>query len=145
MVDKIGLRPKHISKHQKIHFQIKTMLTQWKFFSWVRRQSETKYSHWCDENTGNDEVEEIVQCSPSNLDDKSHIQVWFRTTIIEHLIAFSRNTYNDQGERWFLDISFKDVLFKYPTTQSLKMIELSKQRQEIGFMFQFKKTVSKKR
>ena len=78
------------------------MLTQWKFFSWAWRQSETKYSHRCNENTGNNEIEEVVECSPSNLDDECDVQVGLGTTVIKNLIAFSRNTYKKAN--WLLDI-----------------------------------------
>ena len=82
------------------------MLTQWKFFSWVRRQSETKYSHRCNENTGNNEIEEVVEGSPANVDSEGDINIGLGAAVVGHRILFPRHPWTQQ--QWNLNLVERD-------------------------------------
>ena len=63
------------------------------FLSWIRRQSEAKHSHGGNQETRHDEVEEVVESSPSDLDSEGDVKVGFRTTFVDNFISCGRNTW----------------------------------------------------
>jgi len=69
-------------------------LTQGKFLAGVRRQREAQDGHGGDQHAGNDQIEEVIERSTSDLDDEGHVQVGLRAAVVEDLVAFARNAYN---------------------------------------------------
>ena len=69
------------------------LLTKREFFSRVRGKSEAEHSHGSDENTGNDEIEEVVESPPPDVDPEGDVKVGSRTTIIDHLMSLGRNIF----------------------------------------------------
>ena len=64
-------------------------LTKTQFLSRVRGESEAQHCHGGDQETRHDQVEEVVESSPPDLDGEGDVQVWLRATLINNFISFS--------------------------------------------------------
>ena len=60
--------------------------TQRELLPRVRGQREAQHRHGGDQQTRHDQVEEVVERPPADLDGEGDVQVRLRTTLIHHLI-----------------------------------------------------------
>ena len=67
--------------------------TQSQLLSGVRGQREAEHGHGSDEQARHDQIEEIVESSPSDLDGEGDVEVWLGTALVYHLIASGRNSW----------------------------------------------------
>ena len=58
----------------------------------VRREGEAEQGHAGDEDAGDDQVEEVVESSPSDLDGEGDVDVWLGTTLVHDRISLARHT-----------------------------------------------------
>ena len=72
----------------------KKYITKRQFFSRVRWQSEAEDGHGGDQDAGNDEVAEVVEGPPPDLDGEGNVQIGGWTTFIEHLVTLSWDSWN---------------------------------------------------
>ena len=61
-------------------------LTECQLLPWVRGQSEAEERHAGDENTGDDEVEEIVESPPPDVDGEGDVHVGLRAAVVRHAV-----------------------------------------------------------
>ena len=66
--------------------------TQSQLLSGVRGQREAQERHAGDEDTGDDQVEEVVESSPSDLDGEGDVDVWLGTTLVHDRVSLARHT-----------------------------------------------------
>ena len=81
-------------------------LTKSKLLSSIRGQREAKQSHGRDENTGNNEIEEVVEGSPANVDSKGDINIGLGAAVVGHRILFTRHPWIQQ--QWNLNLVERD-------------------------------------
>ncbi len=87
-------------------------LTQRQLLPRVRGQGEAQDRHGGDEDAGDDEVEEVVECASPDLDCEGDVQVGVGAAVIEHLMTFRRDTW----------IQSRDpVPYKVPTSKKDKV------------------------
>ena len=72
--------------------QIIFSLTQSQLLPGVRGQREAQHRHGGDQEARHDQVEEVVHRPPPDLDCVGDVQIRLRTTIVNDLISFCRNT-----------------------------------------------------
>ena len=58
----------------------------------VRREGEAEQGHAGDEDAGDDQVEEVVESSPSDLDGEGDVDVWLGTTLVHDRVSLARHT-----------------------------------------------------
>ena len=63
------------------------LITERKFLSAIRGQSEAQHSHAGDEKAGDDQVGEVVHRPPPDLDGEGDVQVGLRAALVDHLIS----------------------------------------------------------
>ena len=66
--------------------------TEGEFLARVRGQREAEHGHGGDEDAGHDEVEEVVEGAPPDLDGEGDVQVGGGATLVPHLVPFGRNS-----------------------------------------------------
>ena len=74
------------------------LITKGKFLPAIWRQSEAQHRHAGDQEAGDDQVGEVVHRPPPDLDGEGDVQVWLRTTLVDHLITNCWNSW--ERERW---------------------------------------------
>ena len=67
-------------------------LTEGEFLPRVRGEGETEHGHAGDEDAGDDEVEEVVESSPTYLDGEGDVQVGGGAAVVPHLIPHGRHS-----------------------------------------------------
>ena len=67
-------------------------LTQGEFLARVRGQGEAEHGHGGDEDAGHDEVEEVVEGPPPDLDGEGDVQVGGGAAVVPHLIPHGRHS-----------------------------------------------------
>ena len=70
----------------KSPFSTSSSLTKSEFLPRVRGQSEAEERHAGDENTGDDEVEEIVESPPPDVDGEGDVHVGLRAAVVRHAV-----------------------------------------------------------
>ena len=60
--------------------------TQSELLSGVRGQREAEERHAGDENTGDDEVEEVVESSPPDVDGEGDVHIGLRAAVVRHAV-----------------------------------------------------------
>ena len=65
--------------------------TQGEFLARVRGQGEAEHGHGGDEDAGHDEVEEVVEGPPPDLDGGGDVQVGGGAAVVPHLIPHGRH------------------------------------------------------
>ena len=65
--------------------------TKCQLLSGVRGQREAQERHAGDEDTGDDQVEEVVESSPSDLDGEGDVDVWLGTTLVHDRVSLARH------------------------------------------------------
>ena len=86
--DWIFLEKKQITAHV---YDLGVILTERELFPRVRRESESKDGHRCDEEAGHDQVEEVVEGPPPDPHHKGDVQVRFGTAVVDHFVPGSRH------------------------------------------------------
>ena len=66
--------------------------TQRELLPRVRGQREAQHRHGGDQQTRHDQVEEVVERPPPDLDGEGDVQVGLRATLINNFISFSGNS-----------------------------------------------------
>ena len=74
--------------------KINIYITKRQFFSRVWWQSEAKDGHGGDQDAGDDEVAEVVQGPPPDLDGEGDVQIGSWTTFVEDLVTLGGHSYN---------------------------------------------------
>ena len=93
-------------------------LTKGELFPRVRRESESKDGHWCDEEARHDQVEEVVEGSPPDPHHEGDVQVRFGTAIVDHFVPGSRHAcdkhihYSSLAFKKHLSMCFSSVCHK---------------------------------
>ena len=77
----------------KYYFFFHFTLTQSQLLPRVRGQSEAQHRHGGDQEARHDQVIEVVHCPPPDLDGERDVKIGLRTTLINHLVSFCRNTW----------------------------------------------------
>ena len=72
----------------------KDYLTECKFLPRIRREGEAEQRHAGDEDTRNDQVEEVVQGSPADVDSEGDVHIWFRATVVCNRVFLARDAYS---------------------------------------------------
>ena len=67
-------------------------LTERELFPRVRREGESKDGHGCDEEAGDDEVEEVVERSPPDPHHEGDVEVRFGTAVVDHFVPGGRHS-----------------------------------------------------
>ena len=67
-------------------------LTERELFPRVRREGESKDGHRCDEEAGDDEVEEVVERSPPDPHHEGDVEVRFGTAVVDHFVPGGRHS-----------------------------------------------------
>ena len=65
--------------------------TQSQLLSGVWGQREAEHGHGSDEQARHDQIEEIVESSPSDLDDVGDVKVRLRAAVVNNLVPLGRN------------------------------------------------------
>ena len=66
-------------------------LTKTQFLSRVRGESKAQHCHGGDQETRHDQVEEVVESSPPDLDGEGDVQVWLRAAVVDNFVSFCRD------------------------------------------------------
>ena len=66
--------------------------TEGEFLARVRRQRKAEHGHGGDEDAGHDEVEEVVEGAPPDLDGEGDVQVGGGAALVPHLVPLGRNS-----------------------------------------------------
>ena len=74
------------------HWDTET-LTQWQLLPGVRGEREAQHRHGGDQEAGHDQVGEVVQRPPPDLDGEGDVEIRLRAAIIDHLVP-------DGGDAW---------------------------------------------
>ena len=69
-------------------------LTECEFLPRVRGESEAEQGHAGDEDAGHDQVEEVVESSPPDLDGEGDVHVRLRATFINDAVPLTRHTFH---------------------------------------------------
>ena len=77
--------------------------TQWEFFSGVRGQREPQHRHGGDQEARHQQIVEVVEGPPPDLDGEGDVQVRFGTAVVDDLISLGRNTFK-VGNSWEKEI-----------------------------------------
>ena len=91
--DDVSRRANHfrtISHHQRWNTET---LTQWQLLPGVWGQREAQHRHGGDQETRHDQVGEVVQRPPPDLDGEGDVKIRLRAAIIDHLVP-------DGGDAW---------------------------------------------
>lgn len=64
-------------------------LTEGEFLAGIGRQREPENGHAGNQDARHDQVEEIVECTPSDDDDESDVYVRFRAAIVVDLVSLT--------------------------------------------------------
>ena len=67
-------------------------LTQSELLPGVRGQREAQHRHGGDQQTRHDQVREVVECPPADLDDERDVQIRLRVAFVDNLIPLSWDT-----------------------------------------------------
>ena len=57
-------------------------------------QREAQQRHARDEDTRNDQVEEVVQGSPADVDSEGDVHIWFRAAVVCNRVFLARDAYS---------------------------------------------------
>ena len=66
--------------------------TQRELLPRVRGQREAQHRHGGDQQTRHDQVREVVECPPADLDDERDVQIRLRVAFVDNLIPLSWDT-----------------------------------------------------
>ena len=80
--------------YQIIHLINCNSLTKGQFLPRVRGESEAEQGHAGDEDAGHDEVEEVVERPPPDLDGEGDVHVRLRATLINDAVSLTGHTFN---------------------------------------------------
>ena len=69
------------------------LITERKFLSAIRGQSEAQHSHAGDEKAGDDQVGEVVHRPPPDLDGEGDVQVGGGAALVPHLVPLGRDSW----------------------------------------------------
>ena len=69
------------------------LITKGKFLPAIWRQSEAQHRHAGDQEAGDDQVGEVVQSPPPDLDGEGDVQIRLRAAVVDHFIP-------DCGNSW---------------------------------------------
>ena len=69
-------------------------LTKTQFLSRVRGESKAQHCHGGDQETRHDQVEEVVESSPPDLDGEGDVHVRLRATFINDAVPLTRHTFH---------------------------------------------------
>ena len=61
-------------------------------FPGIRRKCKSKESHRGNQDTGNDEIEEVIKSSSPHVDGEGDINIRLWTTFIHDTVSFSRHS-----------------------------------------------------
>ena len=67
------------------------IFTQGEFLARIRGQGEAEHGHGGDEDARHDQVEEVVQRPPPDLDGEGDVQVGGGAAVVPHLIPHGRH------------------------------------------------------
>ena len=85
------------------HFSPFSPLTEWNLLARVRRQEEGKKCQRGNQGTWNNEVEAVVQCAATDVDEKRDINVRLRTTVVQLYVTHYRTIWKEiWREMWHL-------------------------------------------
>ena len=66
-------------------------LTQSELLARVRRQREAEHGHGGDQQARHDQVEEVVEGPPPDLDGEGDVQVGLRAAVVDNFVSFRRD------------------------------------------------------
>ena len=95
--DDVSRRANHfrtISHHQRWNTET---LTQWQLLPGVRGQGEAQHRHGGDQEARHDQVGEVVQRPPPDLDLESDVKIRLRTTVVYHGVLVGWNFCKEAG------------------------------------------------
>ena len=69
-------------------------LTECQLLPWVWRESEAKQGHAGDEDAGHNQVEEIVECPPADVDGEGDVHIGLRTAVVRHTVLLPGNSWS---------------------------------------------------
>ena len=78
------------------------LITKGKFLPAIWRQSEAKHRHAGDQEAGDDQVGEVVEGPPPDLDAEGDVQVRFGTAVVDDLITNGRNSWRKVAQIWII-------------------------------------------
>ena len=58
----------------------------------VRREGEAEQGHAGDEDAGHDEVEEVVESSPADVDSEGDVNIGLRAAVVGHTVLLPGNS-----------------------------------------------------
>ena len=61
-------------------------LTECQLLPGVRRQREPQQRHAGDEDAGDDQIEEVVESSPSDVDGEGDVHIGLRAAVVRHAV-----------------------------------------------------------
>ena len=79
---------------QSLGWRERDQLTKWEFFSWVRRESEAQDRHGGDEKARHQQVVEVVESPPSDLDNEGDVQVGLWAAVVDDFIPLGGDAFN---------------------------------------------------
>ena len=83
---------KFYEKHR--HFPVKVLkLTKRQLLPGVWGESEVQHRHGGYQQTRHDQVVEVVQSSPPQLDHEGDVKIWFRAAFVDNLVGASRDAF----------------------------------------------------
>ena len=68
-------------------------LTECQLLPGVRRQREPQQRHAGDEDAGDDQIEEVVESPPPDLDGEGDVQVGGGAALVPHLVPLGRDSW----------------------------------------------------
>ena len=72
-------------------------LTECQLLPGVRRQREPQQRHAGDEDAGDDQIEEVVESSPSDVDSEGDVHVWLGTTVVCNTVLLPGHSCSQTG------------------------------------------------
>ena len=64
-------------------------LTECQLLPWVRGESEAEQGHAGDEDAGHDQIEEVVESPPPDVDSEGDVHVGLGTAVVRHTVLLT--------------------------------------------------------
>ena len=82
--------------YQIIHLINCNSLTKGQFLPRVRGESEAEQGHAGDEDAGHDQVEEVVERPPPDVDGEGDVHIGLRAAVVRHTVLLPGNSWHQR-------------------------------------------------